>query len=127
MPRALQPGVLYVSDEYGTAAHLCACGCGSKIRTPLGPTDWELVETKDGPSLFPSIGNWQQECQSHYWIDRGQVRWAAKWSREQIEAGRRDERERAEAHFTRSARERRGPWSRFWSWIIRQVRTRRDE
>lgn len=39
MPTALEPRVLYVSEEFGAAAHLCACGCGSKIRTPLGPTE----------------------------------------------------------------------------------------
>ena len=42
MPKELKPGVLYVSEEFGAAAHLCACGCGAKIRTPLGPTEWTL-------------------------------------------------------------------------------------
>ena len=32
MPKDLKPGVLYVSEQFGAAAHLCACGCGSKIR-----------------------------------------------------------------------------------------------
>jgi len=36
MPKELSPGILYVSEEFRTAAHLCACGCGSKVRTPLG-------------------------------------------------------------------------------------------
>ena len=29
MPKELQPGILYVSEEFLTAAHLCACGCGA--------------------------------------------------------------------------------------------------
>ncbi len=30
MPKVLEPGILYVSEEFGAAAHLCACGCGVK-------------------------------------------------------------------------------------------------
>ncbi|WID99529.1 DUF6527 family protein [Bosea vestrisii] len=69
MPKQLEPGVLYVSEKYGAVAHLCACGCGAKIRTPLGETEWSLKETASGPSLWPSVGNWQQACKSHYVID----------------------------------------------------------
>src|SRR5882672_12680914 len=94
MPKQLEPGILYISKKFGAAAHLCACGCGAKIRTPLGPTEWTLEETDNGPSLKPSVGNWQKGCQSHYWIYRGEVRWGDKWTPEQIEAGRRDEEER---------------------------------
>src|SRR5258706_1745323 len=89
MPNELKPGVLYVSEEFDTAAHLCACGCGSKIRTPLGPTEWSVEQTDSGPSLYPSVRNWQQACQSHYLIHRGEIRWAAKWTPEQIDARRR--------------------------------------
>src|SRR5438477_3753793 len=88
MPKELQPGILYVSEEFGAAAHLCACGCGSKIRTPLAPTEWSLEETASGPSLRPSVGNWQKPCRSHYWIDRGEIKWAGQWTEEQIAAGR---------------------------------------
>jgi hypothetical protein len=66
MPKELQPGVLYVSEEFLTAAHLCACGCGAKIRTPLGPAEWSVEEAPQGPTLWPSVGNWQQGCRSHY-------------------------------------------------------------
>lgn len=103
MPKLLESGVLYVSEEYGTAAHLCACGCGAKIRTPLGPEQWRVNETKGGPSLYPSVGNWQQECRSHYMIIRGEVRWYRAWTQMQVEAGRRDEQDRMRAHFTRRA------------------------
>jgi hypothetical protein len=51
MPTELKPGVLYVSEEFGIAIHLCACGCESKIKTPLGPTEWSVKETKSGPTL----------------------------------------------------------------------------
>ncbi|MDP2029501.1 MAG: DUF6527 family protein [Thiobacillus sp.] len=101
MPKELKPGILYVSEEFQTAAHLCACGCGAKIRTPLGATEWSLEETKSGPSLWPSVGNWQQACQSHYVIYRGEVIWSDKWTQQQIEAGRRVEDVRRRAYYDR--------------------------
>ena len=88
MPARLEPGVLYVSQEYETAAHLCACGCGSKVRTPLGPTEWEFIDGPRGPSLWPSIGNWQLPCQAHYFIRDGRLAWSARWSPTEIAEGR---------------------------------------
>ncbi|MEO6596923.1 MAG: DUF6527 family protein [Planctomycetota bacterium] len=82
------PGILYVSKEFGTAAHLCACGCESKVRTPLGPTAWSMKQTKHGPTLWPSVGNWQKPCKSHYLIIRGDVIWAEKWTEADVTAGR---------------------------------------
>jgi len=117
MPNILGPGVLYVSDAFGTAAHLCACGCGAKVRTPLGPTDWKIEETPYGPSLFPSIGNWQQQCQSHYWIHRGQVLWAEQWSPEQIAGGRRREEARRRAYYDALAPRRAGIIEKVWRWL----------
>ncbi|HCL81909.1 MAG TPA: hypothetical protein DHW81_06740 [Nitrospiraceae bacterium] len=117
MPKELKLGVLYVSEEFGAAAHLCACGCGSKIRTPLGPTEWALEETDIGPTLRPSVGNWQQECQSHYWIYRGEIRWADKWTPKQIAVGRRDEEERRRAYYDAFDSQRGGALRRFWRWV----------
>ncbi|MCL5057361.1 MAG: DUF6527 family protein [Actinobacteria bacterium] len=117
MPKDLEAGVLYVSEEFGTAAHLCACGCGSKIRTPLGSTEWSLEETALGPTLYPSIGNWQQDCKSHYWIRDGQVIWADKWTPEEIEAGRYAEESRRKAYYDGLHSHRTGPLRRFWNWL----------
>lgn len=117
MPKELNAGVLYVSQEFGVAVHLCACGCGAKVRTPLGPTEWVIQETDAGPSLNPSVGNWQQVCQSHYWIYRGEVRWAAKWTPEQIAAGRRGEEQRRYAYYDALDRKRSGPPVGFWQWL----------
>ncbi len=117
MPKELEPGVLYVSEEFSAAAHLCACGCGSKIRTPLGPTEWSVQETDSGPTLNPSVGNWQQACQSHYWIYRGEVRWAEKWTPEEIAAGRRSEEERRLAYYDALDRRRRRTPRALWHWI----------
>lgn len=83
VPKTLKPGLLYVSEEFGAAVHLCACGCGSKVSTPLGPTEWALEETASGPSLSPSVGSWQLPCKSHYWIRGGKIVWSGQYEREQ--------------------------------------------
>jgi hypothetical protein len=88
IPGELEEGVIYVSIPYATAVHLCACGCGCEVPTPISPTDWKVTFDGATVSLDPSIGNWSFPCQSHYWIKRGGVRWARKWSRGEIEAGR---------------------------------------
>lgn len=117
MPKELKPGILYVSEEYGAAAHLCMCGCGTKIRTPLGPTDWSFEETKRGVTLRPSVGNWQHPCQSHYWISQGEVNWSDKWTPEEIAAGRQEEEERHRAYYDDLGRQPGGLLGRFWRWI----------
>src|SRR5258708_4903846 len=114
MPKELKPGVLYVSEEFDIAMHLCACGCGSKVKTSLGPTEWSVEETKSGPNLRPSVGNWQQASQSHYWIDRGEVVWAEKWTEEEISAGRRNEQELRSEYYSALDRKRGGVLKRFW-------------
>lgn len=119
MPKELKPGVLYVSEAFGVAAHLCACGCGSKVRTPLGPTEWSLEETDAGPTLHPSVGNWQQACQSHYWITRGKVIWSTKWTPEQIAEGRRAEEQRRRVYYDAFYRQQGGTLDGFWRWMKR--------
>ncbi|WP_367183026.1 DUF6527 family protein [Ferrovibrio sp.] len=112
MPKVLEPGVLYVSEKYSTAAHLCACGCGEKIRTPLGPTEWSVRDGSRGPSLWPSVGSWQRPCRSHYIIDNGDVHWSTQWSDAEVQAGRASEQARREAYFE-SCR----PHFSFWRWL----------
>ena len=112
MPPSLEPGVLYVSTKYGTAAHLCACGCGEKVRTPLGPTEWAVTETPGGPTLSKSVGNWQKPCRSHYLIIGGEVRWAGDWIEAEVAAGRKDEQMRRERFY--AARRRRFS---LWRWL----------
>lgn len=110
MPAQLQPGVLYVSKKYRTAAHLCACGCGEKVRTQLGHLGWRLTNGRSGPTLYPSIGNWQKPCRSHYFIRDGRVLWQGDWTDEEVLDGRRIEEMRRDAHFQVP---REGWWWRF--------------
>lgn len=88
VPDILEDGVLYVAMDYRTTVHKCFCGCGSEVAIALSPTDWKLIYDGVSVSLYPSIGNWALDCQSHYWIDRNAVKWAGQWSKEQVEAGR---------------------------------------
>jgi hypothetical protein len=88
IPRELAVGVIYVSIPYATAAHLCACGCGNRVTTPVTPRDWALTYDGESISLTPSIGNWSFPCQSHYWIKHSRVSWSRKWSRAEIDANR---------------------------------------
>lgn len=99
IPARLEDGVVYVSIEYGTAVHKCCCGCGEEVVTPLSPTDWKLIYDGETISLSPSIGNWSFKCESHYWIIQNRVRWARKWSTEQIQAGRDADRHRKRRHY----------------------------
>lgn len=88
MPKALDEGVLYVSTTYATASHLCFCGCGKKVVTPLSPTDWRLTFNGDTVSLDPSVGNWSYPCRSHYILRGNRVVWAGAMSAGQIRAVR---------------------------------------
>ena len=91
IPVELRLGTIYVSISFATAIHMCCCGCGEEVVTPIAPNDWSLMFDGETVSLEPSIGSWSLPCQSHYWIRRNEVIWARKWTRRQIEANRRDE------------------------------------
>ena len=93
MPESIEPGVLYVSMEYATAAHRCCCGCGEEVVTPFSPAQWQMSFNGDAVSLHPSIGNWNLRCRSHYVLGEGRVIEAPQWTKEEIEAGRRRDKE----------------------------------
>lgn len=88
IPEQLESGVLYISKRFSTASHLCCCGCGLKVVTPLNPAKWRLIDHGDSVSLTPSIGNWNYPCRSHYLIVQGTIRWAAQFSQQLIAAVR---------------------------------------
>ena len=136
IPNEVADGVVYVSIPYATVAHKCCCGCGMEVVTPLSPTDWELIFDGESISLDPSIGNWSFDCKSHYWIRRNKVRWADRWSQEEIDAVRSHERfvkqtyyppvrKNAEDVEDEAAARKPGPkagkpkrrlWQWFWKW-----------
>jgi hypothetical protein len=103
VPKELSPGILYVSEKYSVAAHLCACGCGNKVVTPLGPAEWSFTEKTGQASLWPSVGNWQLPCRSHYVIGNGHIHWAGAWSDAQVAAGRSAEEYRRYVYYAEKA------------------------
>jgi len=118
MPKVFRPGVLYVSYELGTASHLCCCGCGTRVVTPLGPGRWNLIQGRGGPSLSPSIGNTSQPCRSHYFIRNGRVIWAREMSDEEhLLAITADRKAVAEALAPNT-----GFWDRLKSWVRNWIR-----
>ena len=84
IPEQLNSSCIYISIPYTTAVHLCCCGCGLEVVTPLSPTDWELSFNGESVSFSPSIGNWSFSCRSHYWIKNNKVKWAGSMSSKQI-------------------------------------------
>jgi hypothetical protein len=104
IPEELEQGTVYVSMRFATASHLCVCGCGNKVVTPIRPTDWILIFDGKTVSLEPSIGNWSFPCQSHYYIRKNRVKWAPKWSRDQIERGRLHDSHAKEGYFGQEIR-----------------------
>jgi hypothetical protein len=103
IPEKIEGGVVYVSIEYATAIHRCACGCGHEVVTPLSPYEWQLTHDGESVSLHPSIGNWSFPCQSHYWVRKNAVVWASRWSREEIAAGRAHDQQLREGHVGEQA------------------------
>jgi Family of unknown function (DUF6527) len=99
IPDELEEGALYISLEYRTAVHKCACGCGRNVITPLHPKQWTL--SYDGKvSLHPSIGNWSFPCQSHYFIRQNSIVWAENFSKTEIEFVKKSDRVSLEHHYT---------------------------
>ena len=99
IPEHIEDNVIYVSLEYCTAVHKCVCGCGCEVVTPLSPTDWELAFNGKAVSLYPSIGNWNFKCRSHYWIRKGKIIWSGQWTAEEIAVGRENDRSQKRDYF----------------------------
>lgn len=122
IPRTPEHGKLYLSCRYRAAVHLCACGCGAKVSTPLHPTGWRLSYDGQSVSLSPSVGNWSEKCQSHYVIRNSRVIWAERLPRERIERIREQRRLDIEEFYGTGrklevplpSRPVKGLWSRIW-------------
>lgn len=99
IPETLQSNTLYVTADRDVAGHLCACGCGREVITPLSPTDWSVSFGRQGASLSPSIGNWAFPCRSHYFIWGGAVVWARDMSDKAIAQGRHLDKARKQNYY----------------------------
>jgi len=102
IPDKIEEGILYISIEYCTTIHKCVCGCGNEVVTPLSPTDWKMTFNGKAISLYPSIGNWNFHCKSHYWIINSRVEFADKWTENEIQLGRQNDLENKKEYFEES-------------------------
>jgi hypothetical protein len=94
VPDVLEDGVLYISVQHCSAIHKCVCGCGNEVVTPISPDDWQLQFNGKSVSLKPSIGNWNFECKSHYFITNSEIRHACSWKDYQLKLKRGKNRKR---------------------------------
>ena len=108
MPGHIQEGIIYISPEYGTVIHLCACGCGEEVNTPLSPTGWKLTYDGKNIALDPSIGNWNFDCRSHYWIKNNEVVWAENWSDTHVKYKRDHDRKQSDKYYRIGRPEKKG-------------------
>lgn len=92
-PTPMTPAVFYISLEYNTCGHLCACGCGNEVVTPLSPAQWSFAYDGKDVSVWPSVGNWGLPCRAHYVIDRGRVEWAREYTDDEVALNRSRDRE----------------------------------
>jgi len=99
MPDVIDEGKIYVSIDYSTAVHKCACGCGKEVVTPLSPTDWKLIFDGKTVTLEPSIGNWGFPCRSHYWVRNNRAVWAEDWSQARVNANRARDRRTKDGYY----------------------------
>ena len=99
IPDNIEDGVLYISLDFGTVIHNCACGCGNEVNTPLSPTAWRMIYNGESISLKPSIGNWSFECKSHYWITKSEIEWSSSWTDDRIKRIRKEENDERNKHY----------------------------
>ena len=85
VPERLDAGVLYLSLDYVTTSHLCACGCGAEVVLPLHPTKWRMSFDGSTVSMSPSIGSRTLPCRSHYFITNGRIVWAKRMTADEFD------------------------------------------
>lgn len=88
MPLILNEGILYVSLVNEVVGHQCPCGCGNKVLIRIGKAGWDYFEYNGKVTLYPSLGNWELPCRSHYWIIKNKIKLARDWTEEEIKDGK---------------------------------------
>ena len=79
IPKPLQSGVVYHSEEYEIGALLCACGCGHRVSL-LVPDSHQIYSEGGMATVRPSISVCDAPCKSHYFITAGKVEWMPAFS-----------------------------------------------
>lgn len=73
IPKQMEDGVVYHTEEFELAGLLCACGCGHRI-TLIVPDSHKVWDDGGYATIEPSIGVFDAPCKSHYVIRAGNVR-----------------------------------------------------
>lgn len=79
IPKQLNNGVVYHSEEFEVAALLCACGCGHRVML-LVPDSHQVTSDGGLATVRPSIAVCDAPCKSHYVITAGRVAWLPAFS-----------------------------------------------
>lgn len=81
LPDKLNNDTIYILGQgtyYWSAAMLCPCGCGQILQMSLhkeGRPRWEITINNNGTiSLFPSIKR-MCGCKSHFFFQKGRIKW----------------------------------------------------
>jgi hypothetical protein len=79
IPKQLNSGVIYHTEEFEVAALLCACGCGHRVML-LVPDSHQVSSESGMATVRPSIAVCDAPCKSHYVITAGRVDWLPAFS-----------------------------------------------
>src|SRR5258708_4785076 len=79
IPKQLNSGVVYHTEEFEIAALLCACGCGHRVML-LVPDGHQVSSEGGTATVRPSIAVCDAPCKSHYFITAGRVEWLPAFS-----------------------------------------------
>ncbi|WP_052090605.1 DUF6527 family protein [Desulfosporosinus sp. HMP52] len=81
LPDKMEANTIYVLGEGNynwSVGMICPCGCGNILHMSLhkeGRPHWKIIWHNDGTvSLSPSV-NRLVGCKSHFFFERGRVRW----------------------------------------------------
>ena len=77
IPEDIESGILYISEEYGSMVHLCACGCGTKAAISFKPfweNGWDYERDGNVVSFHPCLLH-RFKCKSHYYLKKNRVEW----------------------------------------------------
>ncbi|WPO43178.1 DUF6527 family protein [Tardiphaga sp. 42S5] len=114
LPKQMDQGVLYHSEEFDVAALSCACGCGHRV-TLLVPDSHQVFGKNGLATVRPSISVCDAPCKSHYIISGGDVEWLPAFSAAQASLVMRNQIARHVVHD-----EQQRPWiDRVWIAIAR--------
>lgn len=80
IPSELEYGVLYVSEKFETANHLCSCGCGNEVPIPISvrkhcDMNWNYGRNGDKVTFSPSLRNKHCPNEAHYFIRDNKIIW----------------------------------------------------